>query len=461
MLTRVKQLLAPPTFDDEDRARTASLLNTMLLVLLGAIILVSPIMLFSDPETAESSAAILGLTTVTILGLLLLIRWKRVQLAGMLFSGVLLIMGIFSTWFFEGIRSTGTGIYFIVIIASGLLLGGRMAIAFGLLSMMTTLSVTLAEIGGAITVTQGVITLSNWFILSIALGVAAVLLHFAVNSTVRAIDRARRNAQEAAVFRAMAENASSAILMAAMDGHVTYVNPAGCELLGYDCAQQEIIGRQIMDIITVEADGQTASDLSRAVADTGIWQGEAAIRRKTGSLVDGYVNGFLIQDDTKQPIAQSYIIQDLSEQKRAEAERADLQNQVIAAQREALRELSAPIIPVMESIIVMPLIGGIDTQRAREITRALLAGVTAHRASVVIIDITGVPVVDSGVAGHLHKAIQALRLKGARAIITGLSNAVAETIVDLGIDWSELDTLNDLQTGLMTAIKDLRIQLDA
>jgi rsbT co-antagonist protein RsbR len=88
-----------------------------------------------------------------------------------------------------------------------------------------------------------------------------------------------------------------------------------------------------------------------------------------------------------------------------------------------------------------------------------MAGIQKHRAEVVILDITGVPVVDSGVADHLNKTIQAARLKGARTIITGISDAVAETVVDLGIDWAGIETLSDLQTGLVTALGGLGIKL--
>jgi rsbT co-antagonist protein RsbR len=145
-----------------------------------------------------------------------------------------------------------------------------------------------------------------------------------------------------------------------------------------------------------------------------------------------------------------------------EQERA--QRETIQAQRQAIQELSTPVIPVMDtpqgSIVVLPLIGSIDSQRAKDIMRALLAGIRAHRARVVILDITGVSIVDSGVAAHLDKTIQAVRLKGAQAIITGISDAVAEAIVDMGIDWNSIETLSDLQTGLVTALKRLGIELN-
>ncbi len=150
---------------------------------------------------------------------------------------------------------------------------------------------------------------------------------------------------------------------------------------------------------------------------------------------------------------------DITERKQAEQERERLQTQIIEMQRQAIQELSTPIIPIMDRIIVMPLIGSIDTLRARDITRALLRGISEYRAKVVIVDITGVPLVDTGVANHLDKTIQAARLKGARTIITGVSDAVAETIVDLGIDWGQIETLRDLQSGLLAALNSLGIKV--
>lgn len=146
------------------------------------------------------------------------------------------------------------------------------------------------------------------------------------------------------------------------------------------------------------------------------------------------------------------IGRDITQRKRAD-ELARQQREIIEAQQQALREVSTPIIPIMDQIIVIPLIGEVDTSRARDITRALLAGITRYRAKVVILDITGVPIVDTGVADHLNKTIQAARLKGARTVVTGISDAIAETVVDLGIDWSGVETLRDLQSGLVFALE--------
>jgi DNA-binding LacI/PurR family transcriptional regulator/anti-anti-sigma regulatory factor len=150
---------------------------------------------------------------------------------------------------------------------------------------------------------------------------------------------------------------------------------------------------------------------------------------------------------------------EISERQRAQEESARLQQEIIETQKQALQELSTPIIPVVDRIIVMPLIGGIDSVRAKDITRKLLAGIREHRAHVVIIDITGVPLIDSGVAANLNKTIQAARLKGAHTIITGISDGVAETVVDLGIDWGDIETLPNLQTGLVAALNSLGLRL--
>ncbi|MBN1218896.1 MAG: PAS domain S-box protein [Anaerolineae bacterium] len=184
---------------------------------------------------------------------------------------------------------------------------------------------------------------------------------------------------------------------------------------------------------------------------------EARLLTKNGDKIPYYLTGFRLNmgDET-------YLVGiglDLSAQKQAEAERERLQKEIIEAQQRTLAELSTPVIPVLEGIIVMPLIGSIDTLRARDVTRNLLAGITQHRAKVVILDITGVPIIDSGVAGYLNRTIQAARLKGTRVMVTGISEAVAETIVDLGIDWSNIETLADLQTGLVAALHNLGVEL--
>jgi anti-anti-sigma regulatory factor len=177
--------------------------------------------------------------------------------------------------------------------------------------------------------------------------------------------------------------------------------------------------------------------------------GYARARRNEEALEKAYAE---TEGQVKERTAE--LEREIEERTRMQEENLRLQQEMIEAQQRAIQELSAPIIPVLEGVIIMPLIGSIDASRARDITRSLLVGIRQHSAKVVILDITGVPIVDSGVAAGLNKTVQAARLKGARTIITGVSEAVAETIVDLGIDWSGIETLGDLRTGLRVALSD-------
>lgn len=126
---------------------------------------------------------------------------------------------------------------------------------------------------------------------------------------------------------------------------------------------------------------------------------------------------------------------------------------IVSLQRVALQELSAPLIPVMENITIMPLIGTIDTERAKLIMENLLDGVIKHNAEVVLIDITGVPVVDTMVAHHIIQAAEAVRLIGSRCILVGIRPEIAQTIVNLGIDLGKFPTKSSLRKGFQTALE--------
>jgi rsbT co-antagonist protein RsbR len=222
---------------------------------------------------------------------------------------------------------------------------------------------------------------------------------------------------------------------------------------------QEVIGKDDFDLFPEVLAAQYRADEMEVM--------------QTGRVKTGYEEQTVTREgeirwmqSTKAPLRDSSgnvigvvgMIRDITAIKQAH-ERERQQRQIIEAQQQAISELSTPIIPIMDRIIVMPLVGGIDTARARDIMRSLLAGIGQYRARIAILDITGVPVVDSGVAQHLDRTIQAARLKGAQTIVTGVSDAIAETIVDLGIDWSGVETERDLQTGLVTALERLGFAL--
>ncbi len=124
---------------------------------------------------------------------------------------------------------------------------------------------------------------------------------------------------------------------------------------------------------------------------------------------------------------------------------------VIREQQEAIRELSTPVLQVRDGLLILPIIGVLDSQRARQLTEQLLGAIQANRAKVVVIDITGVASIDLAVANHLVQTVEAARLMGASAIITGLSSKIAQTLVDLGVNLGMMKTVGDLQGGLEEA----------
>ena len=128
---------------------------------------------------------------------------------------------------------------------------------------------------------------------------------------------------------------------------------------------------------------------------------------------------------------------------------------VIRQQQEAIRELSTPVLQVRERLLILPIIGVLDSQRARQLTEQLLGGIRTHRARVVVIDITGVPEIDEAVANNLVQTVDASRLMGAAVIITGLSSDIAQTLVTIGVDLGKMNTVGDLQGGIEEAERQL------
>ncbi|HSD89279.1 MAG TPA: protoglobin domain-containing protein [Kofleriaceae bacterium] len=121
---------------------------------------------------------------------------------------------------------------------------------------------------------------------------------------------------------------------------------------------------------------------------------------------------------------------------------------IIGRQSEAIRELSTPVLQIRDRMLLLPLIGVIDTHRARLITENLLHAVREARAKVVVMDVTGVATIDSKVANHLVQTVTAARLMGAHTIVTGVTADVAQSMVALGIEMTPFKTVGDLQGGI-------------
>lgn len=244
-------------------------------------------------------------------------------------------------------------------------------------------------------------------------------------------------------------------------GEFTYLSPAFEKMLGYTPADiQQMGGRKaflsqvVQEPESAEPERPFGELILEGEVDTPDWR---AWQHKDGSLVYIEDRPIPIYDGDRLVSTQG-VLRDVTERKRAEdALQQALQDvrQASARQRQLLdtvRQLSTPLVPITDEVLVLPLVGAIDSQRAQQILDVLLEGVTNRRARAVILDITGVPIVDTSVANHLLLATQALRLVGAECILVGITPEVAQTVVGLGVELAGLVTRSDLQGGVEYAL---------
>jgi rsbT co-antagonist protein RsbR len=255
----------------------------------------------------------------------------------------------------------------------------------------------------------------------------------------------KRQEEELRIFQTVIEHAPSGIALADATGKLSYVNRALCEMLQY----KDMQGMMIFDAFPPEDQAQIVT-VAQEVA-RGPWQGVLTYLRADGSRFPGRISAFPIYDKDNQLQLLAALTTDITDIKKSEAERAALAQQVIDAQRDALRELSTPLIPITDEVVIMPLIGTLDSQRAQQVMETLLEGVARHQARLVILDITGVQVVDTQVAQAFIQAAQAVKLLGAEVMLTGIQPQIAQTLVSLGVDLSDIQTRGSLQAGIMAA----------
>jgi rsbT co-antagonist protein RsbR len=226
---------------------------------------------------------------------------------------------------------------------------------------------------------------------------------------------------------------------------------AGCTFMSENVKTQ--LGYEVGEMV---GDGQEwfswvhPDDLARVLAEVLVFMKEGhkeikyRFRHKDGSYRWLADERKLIRDNQGKPLEILGAWRDITEAVRAE--------ELIRSQATALNELSTPLIPITDQIVVMPLIGTMDSTRAKQILDTLLEGVSARQARVAILDITGVSVVDAQVAGSLLQAARAVRLLGAEVVLTGIRPDVARTLVGLGLELDNIVTKGTLQAGIVYAM---------
>jgi len=253
---------------------------------------------------------------------------------------------------------------------------------------------------------------------------------------------------------AAVENCGDFIGICSLDGRAVYLNVAGRRLCGFDL-DTDIRGFDVLQVLTPEGAQYFVGHIIPALLEAGEWSGELEFRHLvTGEAFPTQYNAFLIRDQqTGQPKGIGAITRDLRAVKLAEEERRKLQEEIIRTQAAMLAELSTPLIPISERVVVMPLIGAVDSARAARVLDTLLSGVNASGAKVAILDITGVSTVDATVAEALIAAARAVRLLGADVVLTGIRAEVARALIDLGIDLGNIVTRSTLQAGITFAMR--------
>jgi rsbT co-antagonist protein RsbR len=247
------------------------------------------------------------------------------------------------------------------------------------------------------------------------------------------------------MLRLLAENINDyAITMLDKAGHVKSWTPAAQRLKGYRA--EEIIGKHFSVFYPPEdiASGKTQRELDGATRD-GRFEDEGFRVRKDGTKFWANVVITALRDERGELLGFGKITRDLTERKQAE-------DQIKKQAKEILEMATVPIVQVWEGITLVPLIGVLDSARTQHLMERLLQRVTETGSPVAIVDITGVPTIDTQTAQHLLETIKAMRYVGADVVLTGVRPAIAQTLVHLGIDLSNVVTRSSLTAGLRVAL---------
>lgn len=244
-------------------------------------------------------------------------------------------------------------------------------------------------------------------------------------------------------YRLLIENTKDyAIFMLDPRGFITTWNIGAERINGYKA--NEIIGKHFSIFYTSEAIKKDHPGYELKMArEQGRYEEEGWRVKKDGSLLWANIIITPIYDDHQQLLGYGKITRDLTECKAQESQ--------IDEQRQIIRELSTPVLQIQKSLLLLPIIGIIDEERALQLKTQLLNAVRHFRAKVVVVDLTGISSIDFEVANHFMEIVSASRLMGAMLIFTGFSIELAEIFVNLGFDLSKINSAGNLQSGIEQA----------
>jgi len=257
---------------------------------------------------------------------------------------------------------------------------------------------------------------------------------------------------QASLLQSLADNLRDyAIIFLDPEGRVITWNKASERLKGWTA--EEIIGQHFSRFYPPEdvAKGKTEMELKNATRD-GLYEDEGWRVRKDGKRFWANVIITALRDSHGKLLGFGKVTRDLSERRRNE-------DQIKKQAQEIFEMAVVPVVQVWEGVLLVPLIGTLDSQRTQQLMERLLQRVTETSSPVAILDITGVPAIDSQTAQHLIETVAAVRLLGAEVILTGVRPTIAQTLVHLGIDLSHVTTRGSLGAGLRMALDTLDLKV--
>jgi PAS domain S-box-containing protein len=250
------------------------------------------------------------------------------------------------------------------------------------------------------------------------------------------------------MFRGLLEAAPDAIVIVGPDGRIVLANRQTDLLFGYD--REDLIGREVEILVPPRFRQRHPDYRTRYFSDTRVRPMGVGLElfglRRDGTEFPVEIS--LSPLETEQGSLVSAAIRDVTERREQELR--------LMRQRDEIMELSTPVIQVWDKVLALPIIGTLDSGRAARLTEGLLESIAKNQAEVVILDISGVPTIDTMVAQHLLKTVQAATLMGAVSIMSGVRPETAQAIVHLGINLGQLRSRNTLRDALQLALQVLR-----
>ena len=281
-------------------------------------------------------------------------------------------------------------------------------------------------------------------------GRVSSVLGFAQDITERrkAEEEIRRSEEQ---FKRMLENMQDGYFRTDEFGNVSMANPRAAELVGVDWLD-DLVGTNVTEVMSSD-EASTLMELMRQKGAVRRFEFEA--HRRDGSTIPLEFSAQLVVDENGDVVGFEGVARDIIERRRVEQELKESQEKLrdlVHKLKFSQEELSTPVIQVWDHVLVLPLMGVIDSHRVRKVMDSLLPKIGETQTEVLVLDVTGVAAMDAPVTNQLVRTVQTCRLLGTECVLTGITPEVAQSLIRRGIDMRDIITRRDLQDGLKWAL---------